>query len=70
MGDVYPSCTPGTCAELREMTNKLCTLKVEFPHTAVTAAMSALTNCTAFKPELGRQIQLERVYLDVIFKHV
>lgn len=70
MGDVYPSCTPGTCAGLRLMANKLCILKVEFPHAALTAAISVLTDCAAFKPGLERQIQLERVYLDVIFKRV
>lgn len=47
MGDAYPSCTPGTCARLRGMANKLCTLKVEFPRAALTAAMSILTDCTA-----------------------
>lgn len=70
LGDVYPSCTPGTSAELRVMANKLCVLKVEFPHAAQTAAMSVLADCTASKPELERQIQLERVFLDVIFKHI
>lgn len=70
MGDVYPSCTPGTYAELRVMANKLCILNVEFPRAAQTAAMSVLTGCTAFKPQLERQIQLERIDLDVIFKRV
>lgn len=70
LGSAYPSCTPGTCAELREIANRFCILKVEFPRAAQTAAMSVLAHCTAFKPGLERQIQLERVDLDVISKHV